>query len=333
MKKIISLFIIVLLIFGFIACGEEGEGNGVKGTTLSRMPASMKSFGYINPKNMKKLNTIEEEWDNQIPAQYVDVLNMIDEVYFATEAIQQESISEGMGNIGKAAETMDIMLVLKGKYDQEEIVNTVGEEMNLKEEVSYDDIKGYRNPDSTLLFIDDTTMILCTPDFAQTAVNAYVKGENTVDTSDVAYKTATKMKPNAMWFVTNLDFMEKIDLGELGGALPFMNLEGETGFGITTLGLSTTTDSFTIDVSTELDDADLSKKLSEGLNETIKQFENLDLSQAFGLPPEMAEDLKNIMKTTRLKATDKKISTSITIKDETIKLLNEMFGGQMPGQF
>ncbi len=326
MKKLISLLIIIMIVFGFVACGE-GDG-GAQGTTLSNMPASMQTFVYFNPNNMKKIGTIGDMWEQSVPAEYRDILDNIDEVYFATEAIEQDALNN-MDNPMAAAGDMDFVAILKGEYDKDTITTTLGDEMNMNEKVSYDGIEGLRGSDGTLLFIDEKTMVVCTPDFAQTVINAMVKGENTIDTNTPEYKAANSMKADAMWLIADLDFYGKVNFDELGMVGAMFGLKGETGFGITTLGLSVKDESMTLGISTEVDSQEISDSISSGLNTQLDQFKDADLSQMFGLPPEIAGDVQDIVKNTRFKTDGKEISTSITVRESTIQMLTSMFGAGM----
>jgi hypothetical protein len=319
------------MIVGLIACGNNsgGSSSAAGGSILASMPSSMKTFVYINPKGIKQIEMVGQLWDTMIPKEQADLLNKIDELYFATEAIEEDVIGMGMMDPMSLANEMNFIAVLKGNLKKDELKKTLAEEMNMTKEVKFDNIEGLQGNDGTVIFVDDKTVLITSTNFAQKAVNSFVKGQDRIDKNSAEFKAANGMKSNAMWTVLNLKEMGKVNLSNQTGGM----LQGETTFGITTIGISTGNKTLTLDLTTNLDSNDVAKNISETLNATIQMFKGMvsgQLSQ-MGLSQNVTKDIEDIMNKTKVTANGSNVSTKVAIKESTLQELSVLAGGLLGG--
>ncbi len=289
------------------------NGQTNKDKVFSKMPFNMETFFYVNISNLMEIDFVKQVWDMAVFGEYTHILDNIDYIYFATESPSKyTNIDDSMNNT-----ELDYIAVLKGQIDEDQIRVTFGNQMNMVENVKYNNIEGLTSNEATLLFIDNETILISNNDFVQTAVNAYVKGGNTISKKSNLYKSISNMKSSIAGFVFDIGYIGKFSLRAITGGL--INAD-DTSFNITTLGVSKSDDNLIFDFYTVVDSSNIASDLAISMNNVIdvlKESIAYDSSLTEGLPQYLVDDIEIILGNTQFKSTGTKLSTEIKINEST----------------
>lgn len=314
MKKIISILLCVIVIFGFIACNGESKSTS---DVMAKLPASVKSIGYINVENMMKVDATKELLET-FGEDYKDIINNFKEVIIG--------VSEVKGGMDLSSLDADrignYVIILSGKYEEKKIRELVKNEMNLTEEIKIKNFKGLKGKDGSLIFLTDNYIAITSLGFEEEVISAIKEGKNTLGKNSDIYKKAKNMNSSElMWIVSDLSYMGEVKLSDLG----LEGIDEKTSFHTLKFAISENNNILNLSLSIDLDSKKVGEKIKTNLETTLKMsygiFSKTGLLSK--LDPELKKELDQIVSNFKINVSNKTISTNIKLKLDMLKKLEQ----------
>jgi len=309
MKRSIISTIIVLFLLLFTFCtGNQPKDAMLVKDVIGKMPASIKTIGYVNFGNIAKID------------EFRNVLKETNMGY-ATELMEPfEYLVFGVGEVDpmNLSQTNEIVIFMSGKYNKSTLNKIVKDKMGLNEVSKIEKVEIIKNKDTALIYLSANLVAFTKLGFAETVVNSAKLGKNTIDTNSDLYKVSVNTNSELVWTVSDFNYLGKQVLSYISEGTG-----GGTHFNITTVNISKENKNLSFNISVVLDNSNVTKPTITILR-TILPITYLlikDRVASFINNSDAIKEIDGIISNLDFENSDKTISTTIKLTIPTIALL------------